>query len=104
MDSLFETNFENTQPLRKFEPLIRFDIDGNPQPRRPLSDTLKEEETQRVNEKLIEDKKSPPKTKASPPKQPEDLKRKVNDLPAAGIEPKRKQQKQTSITNFFKKS
>lgn len=36
MEKLFKINV-NTQPLRKLEPLIRFDIDGNPQPRKPLT-------------------------------------------------------------------
>lgn len=95
MESLFDKDYVNTQPLRKYEPLIRFDLEGNPQPRRPLKDAP---QTSSALKEAVE----PPKPKPSPPK-PEDLKRKVNDAPAPGMEPKKKQQKQTSIMNFFKK-
>lgn len=87
MDSLFE-NFVNTKPLRKMEPLIRYDIEGKPQPRR-----------------LMEDIAKPIKPNPPPPPPPQELKR-SHDPPAPEIEPKRKQAKQTkqtSIISFFKK-
>lgn len=39
MQSLFDREFDGQISTRKYEPLIRFDADGNPQPRRPMSQT-----------------------------------------------------------------
>lgn len=122
MDSLFETNYVNTQPLRKYEPLIRFDSDGNPQRRKPLQenalelDFKKEKQTSKLktinSHATTVNSSKPAKSEESESlksettthaKSNEDLKRKVSDPPAAGIEPKKKQQKQTSIMNFFAK-
>lgn len=92
MDSLFEKEYKNTQPLRKFEPLIRFDLEGNPLPRRPLGEVLtpKPQETK------------PKESRPQEPKPQEDFKRKVDPTPS-GFEPKRKQAKQQSIMSFFTK-
>lgn len=108
MESLFETNFTNTQPLRKFEPLIRFDIDGNPQPRRPFNGKPKFEDG--VERKGVEKKEIEPSMPAVPkqdvnsrPNQ-EELKRKVSPSSGTiGPEPKKKQQTQTKIMAFFTK-
>lgn len=97
MESLFEKEYVNTQPLRKYEPLIRFDLDGNPQPRKPLKDAPQTSPSMKQQTEAPISKPNP-----SPPKS-DDLKRKANEAPAPGIEPKKKQQKQTMLTSFFKK-
>ena len=100
MESLF-TDFINQKPLRKYEPLIRFDPDGKPQPRKPFgpSPAIKEEE-EPVGKPEPPEPSSISKTVANN----EDLKRKLKEAPPAGLEPKKKQQKQTSIMSFFKKN
>lgn len=111
MESLFATDFHNKKPFRKYEPLIRFSIDGKPQPRKLLKDSSPQLE-QKIPEKNEEVRPDPPqvtsipKTIVEPPKSnqtSEDLKRKLTDPPASGIEPKKKQQKQQSIMKFFNK-
>lgn len=88
MDSLFEDKYDSHAPLRKYEPLIRYSLDGQPQPRR----LLQEKPTIEI-----------PKVSAPTPVMPtQDLKRKVSE-PTPGTEPKRKQQKQQSIMAFFAK-
>lgn len=127
MEALFEKPYKNTRPLRKFEPLVRFDVDGNPQPRRPIIDA---EGNLKLDEKPVPDakvkKESLPETKSTNGSSNKtngdkiesnsttttlqtttsttngDLKRKVEQTPS-GVEPKKKQQKQTSIMSFFKK-
>ena len=103
MDSLFDKKYEIKQPLRKYEPLIRFDVDGNPQPRKPLSQTASERVAQPAPETAKAKVAEPVKHVTPAVKLHDDLKRKV-DGPASGMEPKKKQQKQTSITAFFKKN
>jgi len=105
MDSLFDTSFTCHQPFRKFEPLIRFDIDGNPQPRKPLQNvpSLPQQESKAALPAKTSEPKERPITNANQTKPIEDLKRKVSDMPPFGTEPKKKQQKQGSITAFFKK-
>lgn len=97
MESLFDTtNLSNQKPLRIHEPLIRFSED-KPQPRRLLDGNKSTPSEPKPVEsiKLIEPKKPLDKT--------EDLKRKI-DPPSKEVEPARKkQQKQTSIMNFFGK-
>lgn len=88
MDALFKTDYINKQPLRQYEPIIRFDLEGKPQPRKPLDGIAKRKS------EVIE---TEPKTAG------EDLKRKVNNPPAVS-EPKKKIQKQSSITSFFRKN
>lgn len=118
MESLFETNYVNTQRLRKYEPLIRYDIDGNPQPRRQLDGDLKIEDSHK-NPTPVSAPSSVPAVSATPApskhaaipkpaptnsKPSEDLKRKASDPPPVGSEPTRKkQQTQTKIMSFFKK-
>lgn len=100
MESLFDDKYSGISSLRKYEPLIRFDVDGKPQPRKPLS------ETPALDEKVAPIAESAPKAKplqSAPSSKPhEDLKRKL-DAPPPGGEPKKKQQKQQSIMAFFKK-
>lgn len=112
MESLFETDYVNTQPLRKYEPLIRFDSNGNPQPRKPLSidvnnksDSFAAKEPVKVQKTTSKqtDTTSKQENNCTSSKQSDDLKRKVTDPPASSIEPKKKQQKQTSIMSFFAK-
>lgn len=95
MDSLFEDKYHSCPPMRKYEPLIRFNLDGQPQPRRILQ-----------GKKLEEPPKvcPPPEIRQTEPKKSahEDLKRKVTE-PVSEPEPKRKQQKQQSIMAFFTK-
>lgn len=120
MESLFETDYINTKPLRKYEPLIRFDSSGNPQPRKALQestllgskvDTNLKQNSSSSKETVIEPKNTSKQTETSAKqennstatKQSDDLKRKVTEPPAPNIEPKKKQQKQTSIMSFFAK-
>lgn len=103
MELLFESGFINTQPLREFEPLIRFDIDGNPQPRRPLNVRPKFEDNVEKKESVPSMPVKPNQEVKSRPNQ-EELKRKVGPASeAVGPEPKKKQQKQTKIMSFFTK-
>lgn len=109
MESLFETNQVNTQPLRKYEPLIRFDLEGNPQPRKLLKDldTKKPSQSPALQQpkeqlKQLEKKEPQPEVRNEDPPQ-ECLKRKSDALPPKEAEPKKKQQKQTSIMAFFAK-
>lgn len=97
MESLFDTKYVNAQPLRKLEPLIRFDVDGNPQPRKPLN------AAPTLEEKVITNIARESKLSATTTKPHDDLKRKVEGPPPAGSEPKKKQPKQTKIMEFFKK-
>lgn len=104
MESLFENIFTNNQPLRKFEPLIRFDIDGNPQPRRHFNGIQSKIEI-KVDVKKVSEPSMPavlnPETTKS---RQEELKRKVSPSSgASGPEPKKKQQTQTKIMSFFTK-
>lgn len=105
MDSIFETNYVNKQPLRKYEPLIRFNSEGKPQPKRPYqasTSLMTEKVSAPTPARTIEQTKTPVAKQNLPSisKQDEALKRKTSD---PGMEPKRKQQKQTSIVNFFNK-
>lgn len=86
MEHLLKSEISNRQPLRKFEPVIRFDIDGTPQPRRPLIQFTKQNET--VNLEVSSAKN--------------DMKRKAEDESTI-IVPKKKIQKQSTITKFFGK-
>lgn len=88
MDTLFANDYVNTQPLRKYEPIIRFDSEGRPQPRRLFDEVIKNEPEVIKNEPKIAG---------------EELKRKEISPPTVS-EPKKKVQKQSSITAFFKKS
>ena len=99
MESLFGTNYANTQPLRKYEPLIRFDLDGNPQPRK-LFDAMPSVEEKKVE--VREQKPGRPKVAPQANRPHDDLKRKVEGQ-ASGPEPKKKPQKQASIMSFFAK-
>lgn len=111
MDSLFERNYINSQPLRKYEPLIRYDIDGNPQQRKLLSELKAKPEKVPPPQDSTKEDKCPPqdqKKEDSPPLQNQkkkdgnqDQKRKSGPSPPTS--PKRKQQKQTSIMSFFTK-
>lgn len=105
MDSLFQTIPVNTQPLRKYEPLIRFDASGNPRPKKLVSESpIFDSPPKKVDKPKEEPKATTNSSLSSATTKPqEDLKRKVIDPPAAGIEPKKKQQKQASIMNFFAK-
>lgn len=114
MDSLFSGSYVNTQPLRKFEPLIRYDSEGNPQPKKPLNapadfndqNLVKKPSTSAPLSPVtpkVESKSSETSTNDRQDKSHEDLKRKVTEPPPSGSEPKKKQQKQQSIMSFFKK-
>ena len=105
MESLFDEVYVNTQPLRKYEPLIRFDQGGNPQPRRPLDHSarvpkkpldpgndLKEEtkiDTPKAPTGPVNDRKRP----AAASNQPEPAKKKAQSAPG----------KQQKLTSFFTK-
>lgn len=127
METLFEVKYRNTQPLRTLEPLIRFDLDGRPQPKQAIdaaeiikalesstrieSKQMEKIEPTKVQENLpVENKhESTPKvTSEQPVKKPvesnkptNDLKRKL-EVPNKSNEPQAKKQ-QTSIMSFFKK-
>lgn len=113
MDSLFSGNYVNTQPLRKFEPLIRYDSDGNPQPKKPLDPSADFNDQNLTKRPLTSTSpEEAPKTESKPQetitnnrqdKPHEELKRKCTEPLPGGSEPKKKQQKQQSITSFFKK-
>lgn len=122
MESLFNEEYVNTQPLRKYEPLIRYDIDGHPQPKKLLKDVLNgtaavkvtaqhvrsevslvDKELKKVEKpKILEAK---PVDNGSPKKvvcattNGADLKRKVNE-PSKGPAPKKKQM---TMLSFFSK-
>lgn len=92
--SLFNVHHECTQPLRKYEPLIRVDIEGKPLAQRLLS-----------QKPLIVQEQ----TKVELPKQvqstPNELKRSFPTPTETKFEPKKKQPKaQSKITSFFNKS
>lgn len=118
MESLFEPKASN-RLLRKYDPLIRFDVDGKPlQERKPRQenhtqpqskpievvgdksvniDGRSEEPTKHQQpSKLSHQVKQAPATKNAP----SDLKRK-NETPANHSEPKKT--KQASILSFFNK-
>lgn len=104
MESLFETNVANNQPLRKFEPLIRFDIDGNPQPRRPFNGIQPKFEVKVDVKKVLEPSMPAVSNPETTKSRQEELKRKVGPSSAAsGPEPKKKHQTQTKIMSFFTK-
>jgi hypothetical protein len=97
--SLFEVNYECKQHLlRKYEPLIRVDMDGKPLPRKLLSQIDQPPESQ-IPTKPVD----PPKT--APPQQQNELKRSLPATVETKHEPKKKQPKgQSKITSFFNKS
>lgn len=70
METLFEVRFTNTQQLRSFEPLIRFDIDGRPQAKKPLNPdaVLKQLEIQKPQVKPSETPKQPTPEPVTVPK------------------------------------
>lgn len=119
METLFDDNFVNKKPLRKYEPLIRFDVDGKPQPRRLIDTsiaddshgkkdksqdvTVKKETTESISSSFNSKTSDTPRTSNKPliassesntnPKADEpadDLKRKIPHPPAKGIEPMKK--------------
>ena len=97
LDSLFDVEFENTQPLRKYEPLIRVDLDGKPLPRKLLS----QEPLQSFKPTF----KPEPKPQAQPQSHFNDRKRSPPESTEPKLEPKKKQPKgQSKITAFFNKS
>lgn len=105
MESLFDKIYENTQPLRKYEPLVRFDQDGNPYPRRPLNQssqmTTQPIALAKTEPKSEQDKIDVPSKSVGPTN---DLKRPppISSQP----EPAKKKQvpgKQQKLTQFFMK-
>lgn len=119
MESLFDDHFVNKKPLRKYEPLIRFDVDGKPQPRRLIDrsklDNQGEEasvfnsmadkrESNLSTNKTVNSKdsdikpttitplftSSKPNVESTPREHTEDLKRKIPHPPAKGVEPMKK--------------
>lgn len=105
METLFDTKYvNNTQPLRKYEPLIRFDIDGNQQPPRLLSaDQIVLDVARPKSENADVAPKQGPTSKSLEAEPAEDLKRKVSPTSSNSGQPKKKQQKQASIMSFFNK-
>lgn len=105
MDTLFETNYPNRQPLRKYEPLIRFDVDGKPQPRRQLENAPKVVNAApplpkpKLEPQPVAEEPAPTES-VHPPKPNADLKRKQSSSPP----PVAARKKQTSIMKFFKKN
>lgn len=111
-ESLFDSEYENTQPLRKYEPLIRVNMAGEPLPRRLLSpDSIQPIQPLPIKPdppKPIE-KQQQPQQQAKPQTQQQapinDKKRSVPENAESKMEPKKKQPKgQSKITSFFNKS
>lgn len=125
MESLFNDDEPYMGSLRKYEPLIRFDVDGKPQPRKLLKKDFTPHQEQRQPEKDVVDavvESREPISKPAPnvnsntksnlfnsahpvvapiaKHAPSDLKRK-SDTPANHSEPKKT--KQASILSFFNK-
>lgn len=101
-DSLFDIEYENTQPLRTYEPLIRVDLNGKPLPRRLLC----HEPQQPVQQISAPERKPQAKPQSEP--QPQTFNNKKRSPPEnneSKLEPKKKQPKgQSKITSFFNKS
>lgn len=101
LDSLFDVEYENTQPLRKYEPLIRFNLDGKPLPQR-LLDHNSINLQPALKQDPVPEQKPEPKPQQ---KQFNDRKRSPPPTTEPRIEPKKKQPKeQSKITAFFRKS
>lgn len=132
MESLFDDNFVNKKPLRKYEPLIRFDVDGTPQPRRLIDRSGFDNQSLNGIKSKFDEKQSDDSAKKSGiikdgdmkstsnvtttssikpnvisklHEPTEDLKRKFPHPSSRGVEPVRKklQPTQKSITCFFTK-
>ena len=108
--SLFEVKYEATVPLRKYEALIRVDMEGKPLPRRLLSPKppVSQEKPVELPKEKPQDKPQPtaqPKPQQPAPTPQNELKRSLPPTVETKHEPKKKQPKgQSKITSFFNKS
>jgi len=105
MESLFDKEYENRQPLRKYEPLIRFDQDGNPQPHRPL-DQSHVLQHPKVQEKVNLVPEGDRNNSKNPAESSNELKRPAPSVTQSEPAKKRQQQapgKQQKLTAFFTK-
>lgn len=107
LDSLFDVEYPNTQPLRKYEPLIRVTLDGKPLPRKLLDPENVNFHPSHRNETQSKASEAKPESKTEPQQPQPSNERKRSPPPnnEPKLEPKKKQAKsQSKITSFFNKS